>query len=284
MQSGKTLSWPEPPLRWIGHRGSVRCVSYSPDGRHIVSGSFDHTIRIWDTEIGAAIGEPLEGHASWVASVAYSPDGRHIVSGSQDKTIRIWDAKAGAAVGGPLKGHTSGVRSVAYSPDGRHIISGSWDYTIRIWGSETGASVGQPLEGHTSDVMYVAYSPDGQHIISGSYGHTSRVWYAGTATIVGKPPQMHTRPVLSVAPSSIPRSSPQNLTCVNFRALPDPNGWVRDSQRGLLYWVPPDCRACLHSPAILTIPLTSRIRSVPLNFEDFVFGTSWTRVFNNVQR
>jgi hypothetical protein len=48
---------------------------------------------------------------------------------------------------------------------------------------------------------------------------------------------------------------------------PDPEGWVRESTGGLLYWVPHDCRAGLHSPALLTIPLTSPVRSVSLQFE-----------------
>jgi WD40 repeat protein len=84
----------------------VRSVAYSPDGQHIISGSDDKTIRIWDAETGAAVGKPLEGHTDCVWSVAYSPDGQHIISGSDDKTIRIWDAETGAAVGKPLEGHT----------------------------------------------------------------------------------------------------------------------------------------------------------------------------------
>src|SRR5258708_947383 len=95
MQRGKLLSGQAPPLEWIGHSGPVTCTSYSPNGRHVVSGSEDNTIRIWDAESGAAVGEPLTGHAEGVSSVAYSPDGRHIVSGSSDNTIRIWDAESG---------------------------------------------------------------------------------------------------------------------------------------------------------------------------------------------
>ncbi|KAE9383358.1 WD40 repeat-like protein, partial [Gymnopus androsaceus JB14] len=64
-------------------------VAFSPDGTRIVSGSHDHTIRIWDATTGAQIGEPLEGHEDSVPPVAFSPDGNRIVSGSDDKTIRL---------------------------------------------------------------------------------------------------------------------------------------------------------------------------------------------------
>jgi len=114
---GGLLSWPAPPLSWIGHTGGINCICYSPNGRHIISGSDDTTIRIWDAETGVISGEPLKGHTMSVSSVAYSPDGRRIISGSEDKTIRIWDAETGAAVGKPLEGHSEYVSSVAYSPD-----------------------------------------------------------------------------------------------------------------------------------------------------------------------
>src|SRR6267154_1435672 len=102
MRVGNLSSWPAPPLEWTGHTGPVRSASYSPNGARVVTGSHDHTIRIWDAESGVVVGEPLTGHNKRVNSVAYSPDGRHIISGSYDDTIRIWDAKTGTAVGEPL--------------------------------------------------------------------------------------------------------------------------------------------------------------------------------------
>ena len=78
-----------------GHTSSVWSVAFSPDGRHIVSGSSDRTIQLWDAQTGGQVGNPLQGHTFSVWSVAFSPDGRHIVSGSGDGTIRLWDAQTG---------------------------------------------------------------------------------------------------------------------------------------------------------------------------------------------
>ncbi|KAG8828512.1 hypothetical protein FRC19_003851 [Serendipita sp. 401] len=197
--AGRKKSWPDRPHMLTGHRGRVKSVVHSVDGRRLISGSDDKTIRIWDAETGAVVGEPLEGHTDWVCSVAYSPDGRRIISGSGDNTIRIWDAETGAVVGEPLEGHTDWVCSVAYSPDGRSIISGSDDKTIRIWDAETGAAVGGALEGHTDRIRRVAYSPDGRRIISGSYDKTIRIWDAETRNVVGEPLEGHTDRVHSVA-------------------------------------------------------------------------------------
>ena len=78
-------------MRLTGHTESVGSVAFSPDGKHIVSGSDDHTLRIWDAQSGTAVGEPLEGHTGSVSSVAFSSDRKH-VSGSEDHTVQIWKA------------------------------------------------------------------------------------------------------------------------------------------------------------------------------------------------
>ncbi|QRW13369.1 Notchless protein [Ceratobasidium sp. AG-Ba] len=166
--------------------------------RHIVTGSGDNTVRIWDARTGKQVGQSLDGHTSPVSSVGYSPDGAYIVSGSSDKTVRIWDARTGKQVGQSLDGHTSAVYSVGYSPDGAYIVSGSDDNTVRIWDARTGKQVGQSLDGHTSGVSSVGYSPDGAYIVSGSWDNTVRIWDARTGKQVGQSLDGHTSAVWSV--------------------------------------------------------------------------------------
>ena len=79
----------------LGHTGSVASIAITPDGKHIVSGSNDETIKLWDIQSGKEI-RSFEGHTFFVNSIAITPDGKHIVSGSNDKTIKLWDIQSGA--------------------------------------------------------------------------------------------------------------------------------------------------------------------------------------------
>ncbi|KAJ7202947.1 quinon protein alcohol dehydrogenase-like superfamily [Mycena haematopus] len=196
---GGIKQWPSTIAVLEQHTGRVRSVAYSANGKRIVSGSDDCTVRIWDAETGAALREPLEGHTDVVTSVVFSPDGKRIVSGSHDHTLRIWNAETGAALREPLEGHTDAVTSVAFSPDGKRIVSGSYDHTVCIWDADTGAALREPLEGHTRVVASVAFSPDGKRIVSGSYDHTVCIWDAETGAALRKPLEGHIDWVASVA-------------------------------------------------------------------------------------
>ena len=167
---------PEPPL-WLrsleGHTDRVWAVAVSPDGRFIVSGSDDRTVKVWELESGRLL-RSLEGHTGRVRAVAVSPDGRFIVSGSDDRTVKVWELESGRLLRS-LEGHTDWVRAVAVSPDGRFIVSGSDDHTVKVWEPESGRLL-RSLEGHTGGVLAVAVSPDGRFIVSGSGDHTIRAW------------------------------------------------------------------------------------------------------------
>ncbi|PZS40652.1 MAG: hypothetical protein DLM62_01795, partial [Pseudonocardiales bacterium] len=89
-----------------------------------VTGSDDHTVRVWDLGTGRPIGEPLTGHTNPVAAVATTVlDGRPVaVTGSWDATVRVWDLDAGVELGHGLT-TTSAIYSLAvYGSDGALVV------------------------------------------------------------------------------------------------------------------------------------------------------------------
>ena len=168
----------DPFLRTLeGHSGSVSSVALSTDGKHIVTGGWDNTARIWDAETGKEL-KRLEGYSGYVYAVALSTDGRRIVTGSYDNTARIWNAETGKELK-RLEGNSGSVSSVALSTDGRRIVTGSVDNTARIWNAETGKEL-KKLEGHSSSVYAVAISADGKRIVTGSADKTAILWLSET--------------------------------------------------------------------------------------------------------
>src|SRR5262249_39541361 len=75
-----------------GHNGSISGVAITEDGRMVVSGSHDGTVRVWDVEMGVCL-SVFKGHLGAVLGVAISANGRVAVSGSSDTTVRVWEVK-----------------------------------------------------------------------------------------------------------------------------------------------------------------------------------------------
>ncbi len=208
-----SLQAQEPVKILRGHLDDVNSVAISSDGKYIVSGSDDKTIKLWEISSGREI-KTFRGHeALWsvaispdgkyivsggktrtidlweissgreiktfrghgfVRSVAISPDGKYIVSGSSDETIKLWEISSGREIK-TFRGHEYGVWSVAISPDGKYIVSGSWDKTIKLWEISSGREI-KTFRGHEDFVVSVAISPDGKYIVSGSWDKTIKLW------------------------------------------------------------------------------------------------------------
>jgi WD40 repeat protein len=144
----------------FAHPSLVDHAVFSHDGNKIASGSYDHTVRIWDAT--PLEGDPQAGslrHAhgaqALVSGVAFSPGqplarlgqlGRHRESlGSlpAERELGTRQNDGAIALRYTLRGHSGHVRSVAFSADNRTLASGSWDKTVKLWDLQ--APVGDSL-------------------------------------------------------------------------------------------------------------------------------------------
>jgi WD40 repeat protein len=187
-----------PILTMHGHTNRIVCVTFSHDGKYILSGSDDRTIRMWDARTGDPVLQPLKSHTDGICSISFSLDGSQIASGGCDNTALVWDTMMGQVIAGPFQGHTKSIFSVSFSPDGKQIVTGSADKTIRVWDIQTEQNVVGPLKGHTDHVYYAVFSADGKQIASASRDTTVRVWDVDSGRLIQGPLTKHTDTVYLV--------------------------------------------------------------------------------------
>jgi WD40 repeat protein/tRNA A-37 threonylcarbamoyl transferase component Bud32 len=239
-----TLPSPTQPLQgqtrriYRGHADTVHTVSWSPNGKYIVSGSRDKTAQVWNASTGEKV-FTYKNHSSYVYGVTWSPDGKRVAS-SSFRNVHIWDATSGNNFL-QYRNHTLWVYAVAWEPSGLMLASCGADGEVHIWDTHIGEMIckyqGYPkavralawsndrssarllvgcedsvvyswevargrepimYHGHKKEITGVGWSPDGMKIVSGSRDKTVKIWDAFTDKLLSTY-QGHTKDIHTVA-------------------------------------------------------------------------------------
>ena len=166
-----------------GHTDEITYVTYSADGRQVLSLSRDSTARIWDVETGK-ISKILEGHSGAVRTAVFLEDNLQIKTYADDHNIKIWDLETGLEVSSKsLPSMDERVISAAFSPDGSRLALGL-KARAEVYDADKGELVSElsPF-GHPGlrvNIMDIGFSIDGERVVTASYSHEVGVWKPGT--------------------------------------------------------------------------------------------------------
>lgn len=161
-------------LHLQGHDHAVRALA--AHGRTLVSGSYDSTVRVWDTITGECKWT-LVGHTQKVYSVVLDPIRNQACSGSMDSTVRVWNLQTGECQH-TLMGHASLVGLLGLSPS--YLVSAAADSTLRVWDPDSG-DLRHILSAHTGAIT--CFQHDEFKVLSGSDG-TLKMWDIRDGSIV----------------------------------------------------------------------------------------------------
>jgi WD40 repeat protein len=171
------------------HQGGASAgVSFSPDGKYVLTSTAGVAALLWEAETGKRYGPALY-HAQRLFDARFSPDGHFIATASDDRTVRLWELTAPETNVLTLH-HAQLVKHAEFSRDGGRILTASDDGTARIWDAYTGRPLTPPLT-HSNQVLHATFSPNGLFVVTASRDGTARVWDAHTGAPV-TPPLVHT--------------------------------------------------------------------------------------------
>jgi serine/threonine protein kinase len=184
-------------VRRFAHPKSVSSVRFTMDGRRLLTGCCDQTVRLWDLKTGQELCRG-EGHESIIMQAILDETGQRALSASWDGTVALWDLRR-RPVTRPLKQfdcRSRRVYCVAWSPDNRTAACGSTDQVIQIWDLEKGREI-KRLEGHDGGVLELVYlGPD--HILSAG-DNSARIWHVAQGRELVRSPALP-----STANSAVP--------------------------------------------------------------------------------
>ena len=127
-------------------------VSFTPDGRYLVGGSWKGWVRLWSTRTWKPVTRQLTGHAGRVEFASMGPDGRTLATGGQESAIRLWDTRTQQPFGAPLPALEGYGVAPQFSPDGAHLfalteagVGYRWDVRPASWARYACAVAGRRL-------------------------------------------------------------------------------------------------------------------------------------------
>jgi WD40 repeat protein/transcriptional regulator with XRE-family HTH domain len=172
------------PNRLAGHTALIESITFSHDGRLLVTTGDDGTVRLWNTE---DVREPtalatFDLRVGFVYAAAFSQDDDILAAVTQNGYVGLWDVhdpRRPRPLGKPVRVATDDARSLAINPDGDTLAVGIANGTVGLWDIENPRvprAAGPAITGPDGFVHALAFNRDGSMIAGGAGAGQTWVW------------------------------------------------------------------------------------------------------------
>lgn len=152
------------------HPYKVLAVALTADGKLVVTGGYDGSLRAWRVEEQREIWNiPSKGS---VLSLAASSAGGVIAAGLRDRSARLFESDTGRELA--RLDHEGQVDLVVFSPDGKYLLTSSPGTSAQLWLVATGRPV--TSLSHGAKVLALGFAADSSLAVTGSLDGTARIW------------------------------------------------------------------------------------------------------------
>jgi WD40 repeat protein len=165
------------------HTEEVTTMVVTSDGRYILSGSGEKTIKVWDLESGREI-ITLKGHTGWISAMALTSDDKYLISGCNDGSLKVWDIRYWRELF-TLPGHKGKIEGILITPDNRRAVTwsesgkDSKDDSLKIWDIEYGIELishDNFFKDKIRNVNKIILISDNRCIVSGLKDNLLKIW------------------------------------------------------------------------------------------------------------
>jgi WD40 repeat protein len=167
----------------VNPRGGIACLVADPDGKHLLAGNTDGTLRWWN------IASEKEDRtfdvtdlAGGVTAVSVAPDGKTAAAGTPDGTVHLWNMVSGTRLR-KWKAHGAAVTAVAFDPGGKRLASAGADRTASVWNADSGKLVAKLTGAPESILLSVAWQTNGKRVVAAGVDRNVRHWNAATGKV-----------------------------------------------------------------------------------------------------
>ncbi len=172
----------------IGHTNSITSCAFSKDGKFIVTGSEDKTVKVWDANTGKLLQNFTIANDK-IQSVDFNPNSKTVIGCTEDGVLYEWDIYSGKMLN-TIINNDEMMSVCTFNPNGKTIAIGySYHYKnfceIVLYNYETKKITAQ-FKAHKEKIHKLIFSPDGKQIASSSYDQTLKIWDAVTGKMISE--------------------------------------------------------------------------------------------------